>query len=472
MDQNGKAIDSDEKSPAGGSPVQDLVLDLNFVPNWARKPAAQTNYYVSKGHREQDSSDDERGARGRPDRQRRPPPRGPRPGRDSRRDDRHSVRGRDERSRDDRFRPRPAPVERAPVLIRFVPEQARLSAVVRQIHLSKKSYPLVELASLFLSRPETCEVRVEVEGNTAAHLYQCKACRMIALERSRLAAHILTSHLGDHFEIEEKLSDPPAGQFVCVAKCGLTGKLLGPPNHHSYAARIHEIHHKHYPGMSLEEYKGRIQMVHDPALIEQWREESRKQVLYRRKGADGEPGTPMKLSEAESLLLREIVPTAVLDTRRAVLSAAVARAIEDPSLLCAVRDAWQKENRFPLTLTLALRGAFRHRHLQVFKAGRGIDFVSAVQPVPLDPEHVVEPIREVLNHLREHPGCTRKDLIEALRPGLAADAPEIKSVLTPLAWLVERGHIIEFFDGTLSVPLPGPRQAPREPAALVAESAT
>lgn len=474
MDQDGKTTDADEKSPAGSTAGQDVVLDLNFVPNWARKPPEQINFYVSKGGRDRDSGREGGGGRGRPDRDRRQPSRGPSPSRDGRRDDRRDVRrgdrGRDERPREDRFQRRPEPVEWAPVQVRFVPEQTRLSAVVRQIHFSKKSYPLVELASLFLSRPETCEVRIELNGNATAHLYQCKMCRMVALDRSLLTAHILTSHLSEYFEVEEKLSDPPAGQFVCVAKCGLSGALLGPPNHHSYAEKIHEMHQKRYPNLSLDDYKSRIQMVHDAALIEQWKEESRKQTLYRRKQAGGEPGAPMKLSEAEALVLNDIAPTAVLDTRRVVLSATVARGIEDRSLMVAVRDAWQKENRFPLTLTLALRGAFRHRQLHIFKAGKGIDFVSSVQPVPLDPEHTVESIREVLNHLRERPGCTRKELVEALRPGLAADAPESKSVLTPLAWLVERGHIIEFFNGTLSVPLLGRRAPARERPPAPAES--
>ena len=278
---------------------------------------------------------------------------------------------------------------------------------------------------------------------------------MVALDQSLLAAHVLKQHLADYFVVEEKLSDPPAGQFVCVAKCGLSGTLLGPPNHHSYAEKSHEIHRTRYPEMSWDEYQSRIQMVRDPALIEQWKEESRKQTLYRRKQAGGEPGEPMKMAEAEALVLKEIAPTAVQDTRRATVPAVVAREIEDRALMTAVREAWQKENRFPLMLTIALRGAFRHRRLYVFKAGKGIDFVSSVQPVPLEPEHAVEPIRQVLSYLREHPGCTRQSLVEALRPGLPADAPEIKDVLTPLAWLIERGHIIEFFNGTLSVPLKG-----------------
>jgi hypothetical protein len=286
---------------------------------------------------------------------------------------------------------------------------------------------------------------------------------MAAMDHSLLVAHVLKHHLAEYFDVEEKVSDPPAGQFVCVAKCGLSGQLLGPPNHHSYAEKIHEIHYTRYPDMPLEEYKSRIQMIHDPALIEQWKEESRKQTLYRRKKAGEAPGTPMKLIEAEAIVTKEIAPTTVQETRRVTLPATVAREIEDRSLMVAVREAWQKENRFPLTLTIALRGAFRHRHLHVFKAGKGIDFVSSVQPVPLDADHTVEPIRQVLNYLRELPGCTRKDLIEALLPGKAADAPEIKTVLTPLAWLIERGHIIEFFNGTLSVPLKG-HQPPPVPA--------
>jgi len=471
-------VEPEEKIVDTPPPKPELVLDFNFVPTWARKPPQEVNFYVAPGRRDRDRdySSDDRG-RGRPDRKGPPSSRGTRPpdrgargdgrrddrrgrsgrGRDDRRDDRRG----DERPRDDRFLRRPEYVARAPVQVRFVPEQKRLSAVVRQIHLSKKSYPLVELASLFLSKPETCEVRIEMNVDSNAHLYQCKTCRVVALDHSLLAAHVLKDHLSEYFTIEEKLSDPPTGQFVCVAKCGLSGVLLGPPNHHSYSERIHELHHTRYPEMSLEEYKNRIQMVHEPALIEQWKEESRKQTVYHRKMAGGEAGPALKLAEAEALVAEEIAPTVIQETRRATLPATVARTIEDRSLLQAVREAWQKENRFPLTLTIAFRGAFRHRRLDIFKAGKGIDFVSSVPPAPLDPEHTVEPIREVLTYLREHPGCTRQNLIEALRPGLAPDAPEIKSVVTPLAWLVERGHIIEFFNGTLSVPLRG---RPPEPS--------
>jgi hypothetical protein len=31
-------------------------------------------------------------------------------------------------------------------------------------------------------------------------------------------------------------------------------------------------------------------------------------------------------------------------------------------------------------------------------------------------------------------------------------------VISPLRWLIERGHVIEFFNGTLAVPMGRPRQ--------------
>ena len=37
-------------------------------------------------------------------------------------------------------------------------------------------------------------------------------------------------------------------------------------------------------------------------------------------------------------------------------------------------------------------------------------------------------------------------------PGIREDAPEVTEVLSPLRWLTERGHVVEFSNGTLSVP--------------------
>jgi hypothetical protein len=281
---------------------------------------------------------------------------------------------------------------------------------------------------------------------------------MVALHRDAAIAHVVKNHIDHAFDIEEVPGDPPAGAFVCVARCGLSGELLGPPNHSSYSERLRETRLAFYPEMTLSEYEKHVETLHDTELIEKWREASRTQRIYKpRKGSAR--GRPMKAVDALVLFQRDIAPSLVSKTSGASIPSRVARRTEDPMLMRALTDAWQRENRYPHSLLFALRGAFRHKGLFLFKAGKGLVFVGSTQPSPLDTEHTIESIREVLIFMRKHPGCTREELLEALRPGVAEDAEDAIEVLSPLTWLTEKGHVIEFFNGTLAVPLSGGRKA-------------
>jgi len=325
--------------------------------------------------------------------------------------------------------------------------------MVKQLHLTKRSYPLKALATLFLSKPEFCYLKIEPDTATpGVALYQCKACKTVALDRAGLVGHTLKKHLEEYFEKEEVTGDPPTGEFVCVARCGMSGALLGPPNHHSYDGRVREVHDTRFAHMSMDEYRSKIETVRDPELIEKWKEESRKTTVYHSREPAGR-GEPLTWSQAEGAFLQKIMP--LLVTRKQAVSVPVRMAmeIEDPVLMRLLRSTWERESRSPRSVLFALRAAFRHKHLHLFKAGRGHEFVTSTEPHPLDPDHAIESIREVLTHLQEQPGCTREGLVESLRPGVPLDSPAIAEVLSPFSWLIEKGHIIEFFDGTLSVPL-------------------
>ena len=323
--------------------------------------------------------------------------------------------------------------------------------MVRQIAQLRRAYPLLDLAAIFTSKPETCVVRLDVRPDSRdVMLHQCKVCGMAATDRERILAHLSRAHNGDYFLREESEVEAAAGNFTCVARCGLSGTLLGPPNHHSYAAKVQEVHLTRFSHLTLEAYRSRIEVVRDPALIEQWKTESRKRVAYRLK--DKPDGEAMAWPAAEAHFAREIAPGLIQQGRRAVVPVPLVRQMEEQTLLRMIEEAWRYECRFPGNLLFALRGAFRGKHLRVFRAHK-VEFVTAIEPSAIDPVHAVEPIRSTLEFLRAHPGCKREQLVEALRPGKAMDSPEAAEVLSPLAWLVEKGHIIEFFDGALSVPL-------------------
>ena len=463
--------DETQREAKSGNPVtvdEDLILDLNFVPSWARKPPGG-NYYESRPRETQRPAGPRRDARRPGGQPGRGPRRGPRPspgdsrGPQGRGPDRGPDQGRrppqDQRQQRDRRSPmgqHGGPREPdLPVRVRFVPEQKMVGQVVRRLRLSKRSYPLLQIASLFLSRAESCLVKLEVErGADGLDLFQCSLCRMVALDREVLNSHVMHSHLGDYFRVEEVPVEPPTGSFSCVARCRLSGVLLGPPNHHSYAERVKEVQRARFPGMSTTEYLGHVETLHDEELIEKWKEEQRSVKRYTPTDASlGDCEKGVGWAEVESAMATHVLPRVVQSKKRVLVPAAIARGMEDVRLQRLVSESWRREGRHPFSLALALRAALRHKRLFLFKAGRGEVFVTVAEPAPLQAEHVVDEVSDVLKYLREHPGCTRSELLGGLRPDLAKDAAEVEQVLWPLRWLIDKGHIIEFFDGTLAVPV-------------------
>jgi len=386
---------------------------------------------------------------------------------------------RPERERRDFRSQRPEMPPPLPLEIRVLPEQKALGAVIRRIQTSHRAFPLRDIAWLFLDNPASCLIRVEPVKDQQLPLFQCKVCGLPALSEEEIRAHLVNRHMDDFFDVEEVSCEPPAGTFVCVARCGLSGTLLGPPNHHSFNSKVHEMLRTRYPNMSEEGYRARIETVRDPEVIEQWRQQCTKKKIYRRKGAmptvvepvapeaegvaagadaETEPAPkapPMERDVAELVFMREILPEQVAGARHLICTAAVALQTPSRPLYFALKDTLNRERRFPASLFFALRGAFRHRSLYLFRVNdpKGQDFVMLKAPAVLDPAHAVQALREVLTYVNEHPACTKAEMVTALAGG---DAAKIKETLVQLAWLVEKGHVVDYYNDVLSSPLDYP----------------
>ena len=109
----------------------------------------------------------------------------------------------------------------------------------------------------------------------------------------------------------------------------------------------------------------------------------------------------------------------------------VGLASEDPALRAVLRYEWDAERRLKSRPAFRIAGRVQAQKLHVFKVGRTVEFVTAVRPSPLDPEHVVDSIREVLLHLRAHPGCTREQLVATLRTGAEPGSEPAKRGVVP-----------------------------------------
>ena len=60
----------------------------------------------------------------------------------------------------------------------------------------------------------------------------------------------------------------------------------------------------------------------------------------------------------------------------------------------------------------------------------------------------------MLGFVTDHPGATRQELFAAVA---GADEAKQQAAATSLNWLVERGHVIEYYNGVLCTPMEHPR---------------
>ena len=399
--------------------------------------------------------------------------------------------------------------------VKVLPDQRALGQIVRKIQLSRHAYPLRDLARLFAGNQDSLVVRIarrqhprgEERGDDSAarqqppqRFFQCRKCGAPALTEDELREHVFSAHFSDFFEEEQLECEPPKGNFPCVAKCGLSGILIGPPNLHDYNARIQEILRTRFPGMREDDYRARIEMVRDPEAVEEWRKSATKKTVYRLKdksrGAKkpgeaqaapapaGEAAAPeesapqaapaqaaetpaFSRADAERHFAANIAPGLVSTCKTAMCSAAAA--VNSPSRILAsmCRNALERESRNPLTLFYALRGAFHFRKMFFLRADepRGREFVCASAPVPLDLSHAVAELAEIIRFVESHPAVSVNELADALA---GQDAKKRNEIRSRVGWLAERGHLVAFFDGVLAIPAEFPiyrRKKKQQPAA-------
>lgn len=410
--------------------------------------------------------------------------------------------------RGDRRGPPREPLPRLDVNVSFLPDRERLALVARDIQASRRAFPLIHIANLFLGGDDRYLVKLELpapkqEGEPRKLFAQCLDCHRAFLSRANAEAHVLNEHIGKFFDIEEIEVEPPSGTYTCVARCRLSGELLGPPNDHSYNERLQELWSTRFSHMPKSEYLSHIETVRDEALVEQWKESMRKKTVYRLKAeylpkpkpADGEPAAapapaPAPAAEAEAPAesapeaapaeaptaeaapapapeppkgpamtkaeaqdwMRNRVNGMLRESARCMLPGAVSRRFDDPSLRREVSMAWQRETRFPFTLSLALRPAFRHMKMHLFKINARETYVTAIAPSPVDLATAPDIVKEIVAFLEANPGATRQSLRDGLRPGADAESKEVQDLLRHLDNLVANGGVIAFYNGTLGLP--------------------
>ena len=354
-----------------------------------------------------------------------------------------------------RFEDRPKPLQAE---VKILPETKALGTIIRKLQQDTHAYKLKDLAYFFLDNPSSVLLKVTMKDETKFH--QCKACGFASTKEEDVVDHILNAHLGDYYEAKEIDCEPPKGNFNCVAKCGLSGVLLGPPNVHEFNATVKEMIRTRYPNMSEAEYRSHIEMVRDAEAIEQWRQGAVKKTVYVAKGAE-EGAETYTREQAEGLFRRTILASLLDQPKNLMITAEVAAKSPVRPLQWVARDAVEAERRAPYNMCFALRGAFHHRKLKFFRANdaRGPEFVTNVEYKEFDAAHAIPELAKIATFIAENP-CQPKAVI-------APDAESEKH----LNWLVTTGHVVAFTNGVFSPVEKFPKYGPQWQKKLTAKPA-
>lgn len=465
-------------------------LSFDFAPDWARKSADEyasryqgKNYDERTGREERPARDfgDRRDRRERP--ARREGERGGRPFRRERpegepRSERPFRRERPEGSErpergERRSFQRREPVKPLNAEIRILPNQKSLGSIIKTLQGTHVAYPVKKFVSMFLENPQACLVRLEAKPDTEVTFWTCKKCGLVALSEAEIAQHLLASHLEDFFDVAQEPCEAPSGTFSRVAKCTLTGEWVGAPNHHSYRHRVAELAAK--VGMAERDYLRTLETHTEPEAIEAWKQSVTTQTVYRLKAAEtpapaapaeGEeaPAEPAEdtrerysRDQAEAIFRRDLLPTLIGQAKHVCLPVSLAQTSPSLPLRILLKYTLRDEQNYPRSLFFALRGAFRHHKFTLFRGNdaRGPEFVANTTLTPFTTEHAVAEIKAAIDYVSAHPLCTRHDLLTALTASLPE--LELNTIARQIAFLFQRGHIVEYYNGVLALPEANPK---------------
>ena len=345
------------------------------------------------------------------------------------------------------------------IAVKFLPRPHAFENVVAQIKSGTVAYSLFALARLFLEKPTRYEVKLTARAESP--LFQLGESGAVSADREFLEHSAFRLARSDFYKIDITETEPIKGNFTNVARCRLSGTLLGPTNHHDYQRRLRNLYEQRFSRrMNFPEYQHKIEIISDPAVVEKWKQDARKQTTFTNLREEA-PQTFSSEAETERHFRQHYLDGLIRSVAEATISTAQ---IADRALRRVVEEAWTGETRSPSSMMQELASRLRENSLHIFRHRRGMLFVSPIYPRAFTNEQtaVSSQVRTIVDAITASPRIGRKELADklivdpstALRTSLTGEEAERAklALASDLLWLISAGHVIEFNDGSLDLP--------------------
>lgn len=289
------------------TPDSDGALDLsglNFGPAWARDDTESKSLKKFKDRGDRGDSRDRSGRRDN------------RGGGGGRREHRGGG-GRDQRGggggfkgkgrggrRDERDNRRPQRQEVEPpegVSLKIMPSEESLDLLAKQVADTGRTFSVFDLAKVLLQKRDRFRVIFE---SPEKKYFRCREDNSLWLSKDEAIRHLWRGEWRKKYYSEVQTEgEAPKGSFSSVARCGISGEYLGPPNYHGYQQNIATLHRERFGHMSLDNYKAKVRMEHGEEAVEAWLESMK--IVTKWKVGTGEEEVVAEEVPAEAAALEE-----------------------------------------------------------------------------------------------------------------------------------------------------------------------
>ncbi len=138
----------------------------------------------------------------------------------------------------------------------ILPCASSLKQIADQIKKTARSYSVFEIAKLILSQRERYEISFKCESEKENNLFFGTSNNSLWLSKNEALNSLLDENtLLNYYNKESVEIEAPKGNYHSIGICGISGTLIGPPNHHSYQKEIINLHKNKFPNIELETSK-------------------------------------------------------------------------------------------------------------------------------------------------------------------------------------------------------------------------
>jgi len=299
--------------------------------------------------------------------------------------------------------------------------------MTQMIRASAKAFSVFDAAKLVLTSGDRFAVKFALAAGATSRLHTVPADGSLWLSRDEAVAHLLQSDvLQQYYKSEQIELEEPKGNFTSVAVCGMSGEILGPPNHHSYQTALHRVHREKFAHLPFEDFKRRVRTESTPEAVEQWKESQKHGTQWIDLKAEvpegAEPPRFKTRTEMETHFRNHYASQLIGEATEATVAGNIPRKHLAAALFNVLRHAVEEARKHLLPLAQRLCASFEQHGLKLFKRRGGKLWVSRTRPRLLD-SHIALSARiaKIMGIIKDKPGIPVKELLAILAPHLEAE---------------------------------------------------